>query len=289
MNLEKKHWIHFTFSIFFMMLFFYCIGWFFLYHRMEDKLEDFVIDASREGLIFEEGTPVMGGFPLTPSVKFIGTINYNGVRILIPEMTVSSFLVAGSPFKVSIPYGLALARPFNPEIFSLDSFSMKLNTPALVPAKLTEQHLMQWKRRVGSLKIKSIQARKGSVKFQADGTIGLDMKLQPTIKLETKTRGHQEVIALFEDAGVLKKGETGLISAALRGLSQKDPITGEDVLSIPITLENQQLFLGPVQVARLPVFVWDTRRLPDQPRRQHDGLRAFQKKFDKDTPRPPYE
>lgn len=289
MKLEKKHWIHFSISAFFMAFFFYCLTWFFLFQKMERKLDEFVADAYMDGIIFEQGKPVAGGFPFTPTVRFSGTVNYQGIPVIIPDLKVSSFLIGGTPFSIDMPYGFALGAPFHTDVFSFDKVSVNLVTPSSIPGDLSEADLNAWKYKVGVLKFKSVDIHKGVIKFNADGYIALDGDLQPIASFDTKTRGYQEFIAILQQTGFLHKSEAGLVSVALKGLSQTDPLTGEEVLSLPVTLENQRLFLGPVQVARLPVFAWDRHRSPGQPQRQHDGLRAFQRKFDKDTPRPLYE
>ncbi len=289
MRLEKKHWIHFSISAFFMAFFFYCLAWFFLFQKMEDKLNDFVADAYMDGIVFEQGNPVAGGFPFTPNVRFSGTVRYQGIPVIIPELKVSSFLIGGTPFSIDMPYGFALGEPFSAEIFSFDKVSVNMVTPSSIPGQLSERDLIAWKRKVGVLTFKSFNVRKGVIQFNAKGFVALDSALQPVGKFETKTRGYQDLIAILQQTQVLQQSEAGIISVALKGLSQTDPLTGEEVLSLPVTLENQRLFLGPVQVARLPVFAWDRRRSPDQHQRSHDGLRGFQRKFDKDTPRRPYE
>lgn len=260
--LEKQHWMHFSISLGFLFFCFYTIAWIFIYRDLQREVDEFVIDARDSGLFFEKGKPVISGYPAAPVIKFSGDLNYNGLRVVVPEFKMSGYFIPGTPLKVKFPYGLAAAEPFNPSIFSLDKLLITLDTPKLWPNEYYQEDLEIWRRRVGAFKIHSIKIEKSRLKVNAKGFIGLDDNLQPRGQLETKTRGHQEFIALLQGNGFLTEGNAAMASVVLKGLSEEDPVTKDQVVSMTISLENQLLSLGPLQVARLPVFDWGTRRSP---------------------------
>jgi acyl-CoA reductase-like NAD-dependent aldehyde dehydrogenase len=57
-------------------------------------------------------------------------------------------------------------------------------------------------------------------------------------------------------AGNLRAGDANLIKIAL-GLMAKTGADGHKQITVPVSLQNDRLYLGPAQIAALPRFTWD--------------------------------
>ncbi|MEM6782008.1 MAG: DUF2125 domain-containing protein [Pseudomonadota bacterium] len=248
-------------------VFFYVIVWTFIFRGADKRVEAFIINGERNGLVFDRSVPVVRGFPGPPKVIFSGDIIYNGITIIVPEFKMSGYFLGGTTTKISFPYGFAIAEPFDPALFSVDRLNISIETPSSFPNKMMAKDLSEWRRKVGIININSMRIDKGTLRVNADGHIGLDTNLQPTMKLETKTRGYEDFIALLQRYRLINQQEAALASLSLNGLAKEDPISRDKVLEMPVTLESRKLFLGPLQVGRLPVLRWDTRNSPAQRQR----------------------
>jgi len=80
--------------------------------------------------------------------------------------------------------------------------------------------------------------------------------LQPVGALTATIGGYGEIVDSLVAAGNLNAGDAAMVKVAL-GLLAKPAPNGGYQLDAPVTLQNGQVYLGPVRLARMPNFVWE--------------------------------
>ncbi len=117
-----------------------------------------------------------------------------------------------------------------------------------LPAKLPpEAPVAHWRDGGGTVEVRRLHLRWGEMDITASGSLALDGDMRPIGALTAKIRGHDELIDLAvgaktmsESAAVAARAVLGLLAAA-----------GGGVLSVPVRLQDGQIFLGPTALAKL--------------------------------------
>jgi hypothetical protein len=121
--------------------------------------------------------------------------------------------------------------------------------PPLAPA------LTAWRAAGGSIELRDLALHWGNVELSGDGTVTLDANLQPAVALSGRIRGWEGLIADFVQAGLLTPEIAKYYQLGL-GLLTRTADDGKSELKAPITVQNQELSLGPAKIAKLPAIDW---------------------------------
>lgn len=122
------------------------------------------------------------------------------------------------------------------------------------PPRPEPASLSAWSRDGGTVQLDSVALDWGPLKLAMNGTLALDSALQPQAALTAEVRGFQAVLDALQ--GVFRPKELAFARTMLTMLARPAGPGGEPVLTAPVTVQNQALFLGPLKVAALPPVVW---------------------------------
>ncbi len=110
-----------------------------------------------------------------------------------------------------------------------------------------ENALARWRDDGGTLEITTFHALWGGMDISATGSLALDSAMRPIGALTARIKGHDELLDIAVATGAMDKDNLtaarlvlGLLAAA-----------GGGVLSVPVRLQDGQLFLGPAPIAKL--------------------------------------
>lgn len=118
------------------------------------------------------------------------------------------------------------------------------NDPALAIAA--------WRDGGGTLELDSFRVRWGPLGIESNGTIALDGEMRPIGALTADIIGYGDVIDALIMSNMIPLGDAFLAKVAFNMLAEK-PEDGPPVLrSVPVTVQNGGLFVGPVAVAKVP-------------------------------------
>ena len=116
-------------------------------------------------------------------------------------------------------------------------------------------NLARWRDAGGIIEIDTIQGTYGALKTHAVGTVALDKDLQPLIAMSAKFQGFFPAIDAFKKAGYIRSGDAAIAKLVLGVLSKRGPKGGRSI-SLPLTLQDGQLFAGPVPLMAVPAIDW---------------------------------
>ena len=104
-----------------------------------------------------------------------------------------------------------------------------------------------WRDSGGDIEIKRLKLTWGKLDIEADGTLALDSMMRPIGALTARVKGHEHLVDAAVAWGQLREKD-GRTAKAVLGLLAS---AGGGTLSVPVTLQDGLVLLGPIAVARL--------------------------------------
>ncbi|HUX79757.1 MAG TPA: DUF2125 domain-containing protein [Alphaproteobacteria bacterium] len=117
--------------------------------------------------------------------------------------------------------------------------------PTVFPKTLAE-----WRDGGGVIDVNSLKLSWPPLTFDANGTLTLDNNMYPLGAFSSRVIGYQDALADLVKLGWVKKKNASAVSFALDLFSIPDE-TGTKQLTIPITLQNKTLSVGPAPLLKL--------------------------------------
>jgi len=152
--------------------------------------------------------------------------------------------------------GIVLPRAVPSLGATIDALTLSGAVKGAVPPGRLRQALAAWRDDGGTIEFEEGALRWGSLAASANGTLALDAALQPIGALTATIDNHNAVIDAAVAGGTLRADDANLAKLLL-GLMAKPGADGKKQLTLPVTLQDRRLFLGPVQIAVLPLFTWE--------------------------------
>jgi hypothetical protein len=148
-----------------------------------------------------------------------------------------------------------LPRTVRPFGTTIDSLSLAATLKGALPAGALRPALAAWRDDGGTVELKSASLNWGALMVDASGTLALDGDLQPIGSLTATIAGQDAVIDAAVAAGGLRAQDAGIAKTIL-GLMAKTGPDGRKRLTLPVSVQNDRLYLGPAQIASLPRIAW---------------------------------
>ena len=147
----------------------------------------------------------------------------------------------------------ALAMPLGAHVESLEVLASVLGP---VPGGPLRQSLAAWRDAGGTMELRRLGLVYEPLVVGAHGTLALDGELQPAGALTARVEGFFETVDVLRDRGIIRSRDATTAKMVLGVLARPGQNGGRLALSIPVTLQDRQLFTGPVPLARLPLISW---------------------------------
>ena len=125
----------------------------------------------------------------------------------------------------------------------------------LPPGRLAPA-LSAWRDSGGTLELRYFRLRWGGVLLDANGTLALDDALQPEGAFSAEITGQDAAVDLAVGSGALQPRDAVLAKTVL-GLLAKPGPNGEKAITVPLTVQQDRVFLGPAAIAPLPRITWE--------------------------------
>lgn len=116
-----------------------------------------------------------------------------------------------------------------------------------VPITTLAATTVAWRDRGGDIELKRFKLTWGKLDIEADGAMALDSELRPIGALTARIKGHEHLVDAAVAWGQMREKD-GRTAKAVLGLLAS---AGGGTLSVPITLQDGLVSIGPVAVARL--------------------------------------
>ena len=151
------------------------------------------------------------------------------------------------------------ALPFGPDVSRIVVEADLFGPLAPGPPEVA---LPAWRDAGGTIEVTRFGVRHGPLAADADGTLALDGALQPIGAFTLRSRGFLHLVASLSRRGAIGEGAARAAGLVLGALTRPAADGGPPVLSVPVTLQDRTVHVGPVALARWPPVRWSGRRPP---------------------------
>lgn len=110
--------------------------------------------------------------------------------------------------------------------------------------------LEEWRDGGGILDVNVLKVSWPPIVAVANGTLTLDNEMYPLGSFSSRIEGYQEALSTMVDLGWVKSKNASAVGFVLDILGKSDE-TGKKHLTIPITLQNKKLSIGPASLFKL--------------------------------------
>ena len=150
-----------------------------------------------------------------------------------------------------------LTLPVAPAPFRnpLDDIAFGVTLFGPVPAAPPREAAAAWRDAGGILDLDHLAAHWGVLAMTGSGTLALDRQLQPIGSFSGAIEGYGELLEGLVAAGQLRLNEARIAQLALAMLAKTGP-DGKPRLATSFTLQDGEMYLGPVKLGKAPRIEW---------------------------------
>lgn len=136
----------------------------------------------------------------------------------------------------------------------IDEISFAATMKGRLPEAPLDRALAQWRDGGGTLDIDSARVAWGGTAITLNGTLALDGAMQPEGALTASIAGGDKIVDALVAAGTIEQRFAGFAKAVMRAIATP----GEDgnTVRVPVTVQDQRVYLGPATIAALPHVTW---------------------------------
>ncbi|AUN30716.1 DUF2125 domain-containing protein [Niveispirillum cyanobacteriorum] len=138
----------------------------------------------------------------------------------------------------------------------IDQVALSYEPRGPLPTKPSVEGMTAWRDGGGTLDIRSFRVLWSGMDLRANATLALDRDMQPEGAGTAELSGADALIDVMGARGNIPADRLAVMKQGLKGLTRRSD-DGRDVLSVPITLQNRQLSVGPIVVGVMPVVPWN--------------------------------
>ena len=125
-----------------------------------------------------------------------------------------------------------------------------------IAGQTPHEALMRWRDGGGTMEIEHLRLLWGGLDFSGSGTMALDGAQQPIGAMKARIAGYRALVDALETAGLLR-GTDGFVAKLALGMVARATPGGNNIVSLPVTLQDRRLSIGPAKLLRLPAIKWD--------------------------------
>lgn len=206
-----------------------------------DKGSGTAIDLAAEDVA---GNGLAAGLQIASAEANLVLPDHAPTSHLEPDLSVALHLT-----QVTLP---AAVPPFGKDVQALTLAATIKG--AFPPGKLHDA-LAAWRHDGGTIELTDGSLQWGALTASANGTLALDDQLQPIGALTATIENHDAIVDAAVASGNLRARDAGLLKIVL-GLMAKPGADGKKQLTLPVSLQNDHVYLGPARIAALPRLAW---------------------------------
>ena len=136
---------------------------------------------------------------------------------------------------------------------NIDHLTLDASLVGPMPGEAKRDAVMAWRDAGGTIELNSLDLRWGPLGLNTNGTLALDKELRPMGALTADIVGYGDVIDALIMSDVIPLGDAFMAKVAFNVMAEKPVDGGPPILRrVPLTAQGGDLFIGPVQFAKLP-------------------------------------
>jgi len=173
------------------------------------------------------------------------------VTVATDRTPIADIRLAGQDLGVPAVWGLPLGT-------DIATFELAAAVLGSIPPGPPVDALAGWRDDGGTVEIRHLGLTYGPLALAGDGTLALDADLQPIGAFTTRVEGFFETVDALREKGIIRSQDAVTAKMVLGVLSKRND-AGRASLTVPLTVQERRLYVGPVPLAVIPPIRWQDR------------------------------
>ncbi|MDE0780164.1 MAG: DUF2125 domain-containing protein [Alphaproteobacteria bacterium] len=127
---------------------------------------------------------------------------------------------------------------------------------SLNPSAINLENLTRWRDAGGTLEVETFKLAWGALHVAGKGTMTVDQALQPVGSFSAQVAGLDKLLNLMESRGQIGRQRAAIARIALAVLTRTPASGGPPEATVPITIQDRMLSIGPIPLMKLDHIVW---------------------------------
>jgi hypothetical protein len=144
----------------------------------------------------------------------------------------------------------------------IDRLALAARIMGPLPPGHVAEALEAWRSAGGTIEIDAVSGQWGPLGFAGSGTFALDPALQPEGAMSMTLTGHEATIEALVARGYLEAQPAAIARTVLSALERTPETGGPAEVTLPVTLQDRTLSVGPIKFARLDPLDWPSLLAP---------------------------
>ena len=136
----------------------------------------------------------------------------------------------------------------------IDALSFAATMKGALPPAPLDLALAAWRDGGGTLDIDNARLAWGGTVVTLDGTLALDGAMQPEGALTATIDGGDKMVDGLVASGAIEQRFAGFAKSVMRAIATPGEDGGK--VHLPVTVQDQRVYVGPATVAALPHVTW---------------------------------
>ena len=176
------------------------------------------------------------------------------------DLRESSYTLAVNLRGLNVP--ASLEPPLGRRGEVLEATARILGPVTLNPSEPFIETIKRWRDDGGTMEMDRFYLHWAPLEMSAAGSLALDQSLQPVAALNARFQGFFASVNRLEEVGVMRAREASVARVVLGLMAERNPSGGAPLLSVPMTIQDRQVRVGPVTVMTFSGIQWGGRPPP---------------------------
>jgi hypothetical protein len=173
---------------------------------------------------------------------------------------------------------------------ALAQLSLEAHVLGPLTSALDEDAFTKWRNAGGTVEVPRLLAHFGPLTIALNATFALDKELQPMAAGTGHIQGYAPALDALVATQALRLNDATAVKAFLSLLARPPTVGAEPEITVPLTIQEQKLSIGPVAVMQMPFLEWPDIKKPEPvelpPLEEPKPLRSAPDDNDTVTPAP---
>ncbi len=116
--------------------------------------------------------------------------------------------------------------------------------------------LNKWTDAGGLIEVESLDLSWSPLRLRLNGSLALDRDLQPLAAFTANAEGYAETVDALTERGLVNPSDVMPVKLVLAALAKRPSDGGAPIITIPLTIQDRVLGIGPTRLVKLPEIIW---------------------------------
>ncbi len=260
-----------AFGIIIILSVLYTGAWFGIAKTLDNQIQ-ITLENLEKNVSFEGTISKIYGFPTLFKADVNGVLELPEAKITGGNILINFIPLPKIPSEIIAPGGFIIKATNDIEERFTYGYARAYITHLLLGN--SEKQLRGFKEKDGEFILEELLIKQENASLKATGEVSLDSSLQPQGTLEAQITGFPAIIRKLREYDVINSDQANMASIISLTLARQNE-TGQPYVAVPLFLNNQELYLGPILITKVPVINL-TNHKPDYDlsKEQRERIRA---------------